>query len=52
MKMAHAKGWLSWCPNGCGKKVYFIRGYAGGNKPYYCPVCKGRFTKVKNEMQN
>jgi len=44
--------WRKWCPNGCGKKAYFIRGDKGGDKPYYCEVCKKRFTKEQMKDAN
>jgi len=35
-----------WCPNGCGKRVYYDREM----KEYYCPICgkKWDLEKLKN----
>jgi predicted Zn-ribbon and HTH transcriptional regulator len=35
-----------WCPNGCGKCVFYYRDY----KAYHCPRCKHNFTKKEIDI--
>ena len=44
--------WQHWCPGGCGKRVYFVKGYAGGKRPYLCQVCKKRWSKEQMAEAN
>lgn len=40
--------WLHWCPKGCGKQVYYAKGWKA-IKPYICRKCNKEYTKKEIE---